>query len=221
VVLQLFKAVIFDWDGTLVDSTQVILTSFHKALSEVDADVSDEFLARRIGIGTKLMIIDALKENRVDFDEEYVEALIRTKLNYHVKLSFEAPIFDGAIKLLEELKGRVKIALATMSNQIVIDKMLEDRNLTDYFNFVISADAVKNPKPNPEVFLKTAHKLEVDPKECVVIEDSIFGVKAAKKAGMKCIAIPTGFYSKKELKKENPDLIADNVKDKKILRFIF
>jgi HAD superfamily hydrolase (TIGR01509 family) len=221
VVTKLFKVVIFDWDGTLVDSTQVILASFHKALSDVDADVSDEFLARRIGIGTRLMIIDALKENDVTFDEEYVEQLINKKLGYQIEHSDQAPLFEGAVKLLDVLKGKVNMAVATMTNRVIIDRMLRDRSLTKYFDFVISADAVEKPKPNPEIFLKTAQQLEVKPGDCVVIEDSIFGVEAAKKAGMNCIVTPTGFYSKMELAKKNPDLTADNLKDKRILNFIF
>ena len=74
-----------------------------------------------------------------------------------------------------------------------------------------------NPKPDPEIFLKCAFDLKCRPERCIVIEDSIFGVKAAKEANMKCIAIPSGSYSKEELQKQKPDLIVTSIKEKEII----
>jgi len=221
-VIQLFKAVIFDWDGTLADSKKVIVESFQKVLSQIGCVVTDEFLERRMGTGARSMIIDALKENEIQFDDEYLQKLIEKKLDYHVQLSKNINLFEGTIELLETLNGRIRIALATMSNRRVIDNLLNEKNLTKYFEVVISANDVKNPKPNPEIFLRCARELGVDPEKCVVIEDSVFGVEAAKKAEMKCIAVPTGFYFGEELRKKNPDLLITSISDKgKILDFLF
>ncbi|MCJ7721699.1 HAD family phosphatase, partial [Candidatus Bathyarchaeota archaeon] len=73
---------------------------------------------------------------------------------------------------------------------------------------------VANPKPDPEVFLVAAKKLGVAPEDCVVVEDSVFGVRAAKAANMKCIAVPSGAYSKEELEQEQPDLMIDSLLEK-------
>lgn len=216
-----FKAVIFDWDGTLADSKKVIIESFQKVLSDINCIVDDDFLERMIGIGTKLMIIESLKENHIEYDDNFVEELTKKKLEHQVNLSKNVKLFDGIVLLLEELHGRIKIALATMSNRVVIEDLLKQKGLESFFEVVISADDVINPKPHPEIFIKCAKKLNVDPKDCVVVEDSIFGVEAAKTAGMKCIAVPTGFYSKEELKKLNPDLIVDAIEDvETILNFL-
>ncbi len=216
-----FKAVIFDWDGTLADSKKVIIESFQKVLSDINCIVDDDFLERMIGIGTKLMIIESLKENHIEYDDNFVEELTKKKLEHQVNLSKNVKLFDGTVLLLEELHGRIKIALATMSNRVVIEDLLKQKGLESFFEVVISADDVINPKPHPEIFIKCAKKLNVDPKDCVVVEDSIFGVEAAKTAGMKCIAVPTGFYSKEELKKLNPDLIVDAIEDvETILNFL-
>ena len=217
-----FKAVIFDWDGTLADSKKVIVESFQKALSDIGCVVDDDFLERRIGIGTRLMIIDSLKENKIEYTDQFIEQLIGRKLEHQVNISKNVSLFDGVVELLEALQGRIRIALATMSNREVIDKLLDEKGLTKYFEVVISADDVKNPKPNPEVFLTCAKKLNIDPKDCVVVEDSLFGVEAAKKAGMKCIAIPSGAYTEEELSAKRPDLLVNSITERKqMLRFLF
>ena len=123
--------------------------------------------------------------------------------------------------LLKALKPLVKIALATMSNRRVIEKTLREKNVREYFDLIITIDEVEKPKPDPEAFIKCAEAMNCRPEKCVVVEDSIFGVIAARRAGMRCIAVPSGVYSKSDLEKEKPDLIIDSIKEKdKILAYI-
>ena len=68
-----------------------------------------------------------------------------------------------------------------------------------YFETILTAEYISHSKPNPEIFLKTAEQLKTSPQKCVVLEDSIFGVKAAKAGGMGCIAVTTGVYTAEEL----------------------
>jgi beta-phosphoglucomutase-like phosphatase (HAD superfamily) len=84
----------------------------------------------------------------------------------------------------------------------------------------LTVEAVSHSKPDPEIFLITAEQLKASPVGCVVFEDSIFGVKAAKSAGMNCIAVTTGVYGRKELEKEKPDLVVETLNDPEILRFV-
>ena len=98
--------------------------------------------------------------------------------------------------------------------------MLRAMNLEKYFQKVLTAESITDSKPNPEIFLKTAKTLKASFEQCVVFEDSIFGVKAAKVGGMGCIAVTTGVYNKKELDAENPDLTVKNLKDPRILPFV-
>jgi beta-phosphoglucomutase-like phosphatase (HAD superfamily) len=109
-----------------------------------------------------------------------------------------------------------------MSNRKVVDKILSEKRIKKYFNVVVTADEVKRPKPNPEIFILSAAKLGVDQKDCVVIEDSIFGVRAAKAAKMKCIAVPSGVYNKEELEREHPHLVINSLAEKETVKqFIF
>ena len=213
----MFDMVIFDWDGTLADTQEVIVLAFQKVLRKVGCEVSDEFLERRIGIGAKNMFREALEIAKIRYDEEMINRLLEEKTKIHLMLTPKIKLFDGVTDLLEALRPLVKLALATMSNREVIEKTLREKGIKSYFNFVITADEVEKPKPDPEAFLKCAETMRCKPEKCVVIEDSVFGVIAARRAGMKCIAIPSGFYSKSDLEKEKPDLIVDSIKEKNMI----
>ena len=129
-------------------------------------------------------------------------------------------LFSGVKELLEALQGKIKMGLASMNNQSVIAHMVNANGLEKYFDIILTAESISHSKPDPEIFLKTAFKLKTNPAECVVFEDSIFGVKAAKSANMGCIAVTTGVYVKQELEVERPDLVVKTLNDSRILQFI-
>jgi len=216
------KAVIFDWDGTLADTKRAVVQSFQKVLVEAGCVVSDEFIERRMGIGTKKTIIEAFRECRMRLDVLTLEKLAKEKIRIQAEFTDIVSLFDGVTELLEALHGKTKIALATMSSRKVVDKLLSEKRIGGYFDVVVTADEIVNPKPDPEVFLVSAAKLGVEPEDCVVVEDSVFGVRAAKEADMKCIAVSSGAYSMEELQEENPDLMINSLVEKeRILSFIF
>jgi len=210
----MFKAVIFDWDGTLADTRRTVTESFRRVLSEAGYTISDEFIDRRIGVGTRKIMEDALRECGIDFNEEELERLVERKIEFQTELTGAVDLFEGAVELLDALYGRVKIALATMGPRKVVDRLLSEKSIRRYFDVVVTADEVPKPKPNPEIFLKAARRIKVRPEECLVVEDSIFGVKAAKAAGMGCVAVPSGAYTAEELRKEEPDLLINSLKEK-------
>lgn len=216
------KAVIFDWDGTLAYTMKAVVQSFQKVLTEAGCRISDEFIARRMGIGTKKTIIEAFRECHMRLDVSTLEKLADEKVRIQAGLADIVSLFDGATELLEALQKKTKIALATMSGRKVVDKLLPAKRIAKYFDVVVSADEVANPKPDPEVFLVAAKKLGVAPEDCVVVEDSVFGVRAAKAANMKCIAVHSGVYSREELQEEQPDMVIGSLIEKeKMLGFIF
>jgi beta-phosphoglucomutase len=216
----MFEAVIFDWDGTLGDTRRVIVISFQKALGEINVKVSKEFIERRIGIGAAETIREVLRSAKVQFDEQLVERLVERKSTIEIELTNGDELFEGARELLGALQGKVKMGLASMNNRSVIMHMLKTNGISDCFDAVLTAESISHSKPDPEIFLKTASQLKSKPERCVILEDSIFGVKAAKSANMACVAVTTGVYSKEELAKEKPDLIVETLKDPEILRFI-
>ena len=191
----MFDAVIFDWDGTLADTRQVIVISFQKALNEVNCKVTNEYIERRIGIGAAETFRDIIRSAKVDVDEKLIYHLIERKSQLEIELTDQVQLFPGVKELLEALHGKVKMGLASMNNHSVISHLVKANDLEKYFDVILTAESVSNSKPNSEIFLKTAAKLKTSSEKCVVIEDSIFGVKAAKSANMGCIGVTTGVYS--------------------------
>ena len=216
----MFEAVIFDWDGTLADTRQAIVIAFQKALSEINCKVSDEYIERRIGIGAADTFQDILRSAKMQFDEKLIQRLVERKSQLEIELTDQVKLFLGARELLEALHGKVKLGLASMNNRSVIIHLLKAKEIENCFDAVLTAESISHSKPNPEIFLKAASKLDASPEKCVVFEDSIFGVKAAKSANMSCVAVVTGVYSKVELEKEKPDLTVKTLKDRQIVPFI-
>src|SRR3972149_2354247 len=218
----MFEAVIFDWDGTLADTRQVIVASFQKTLSAIHCKISDAFIERLIGIGSAETFREILQSTKMPFDETLIKSLVEKKIQNEIKMSNKVALFDGSLNLLETLHARIKLGLASMNDHEVINHLLKMTNTARFFTVVVTADDIINPKPHPEIFLKCALRLRSSPDKCVVIEDSVFGVKAAKAAKMGCIGVLTGVYSREELKKANPNLIVDSFNEKgEILKFIF
>jgi beta-phosphoglucomutase len=216
----MFKAVIFDWDGTLADTRQAIVISFQKTLSEINCEVSAEYIERRIGIGAAETFRDVLRTSKSPFEEGLIQQLVTRKSQLEIELSSQVKLFSGVKELLEAIRGKIKMGLASMNNHSVIAHMVNANGLEKYFDVILTAESISHSKPDPEIFLKTAFKLKANPAECVVFEDSIFGVKAAKSANMGCIAVTTGVYVKRELEVERPDLVVKTLNDSRILPFI-
>ena len=217
----MFEAVIFDWDGTLADTRRVVVASFQKALRDIHCEISDKFIERRIGIGSAETFREILQASKIRFDEVLIKRLVEKKIQSEIELSSNVRLFDGSLDLLESLQGKVKLGLASMNDREIIGHLLKMTNTQRFFDVILTAGDISKPKPNPEIFLKCARKLRSSQEGCVVVEDSIFGVEAAKKAGMGCIAVLTGVYYRTELENAGADLIVSSLREKEvILQFV-
>jgi len=157
----------------------------------------------------------------IKFDDATIDQLIDIKIQTEIEVTDQVQLFQGVRELLSDLHGNKQLTLASMNNRRVIDHMIRELGLEGYFQIIVTAEDVHKPKPDPDIFLCTAQRIGASPKECVVVEDSIFGVEAARAAGMCGIAVLTGAYNKKEIAKVNPDLIVDSLENKEaILKFI-
>jgi beta-phosphoglucomutase len=218
----MFDAVIFDWDGTLADSRQVIVDSFQKALCTIHCSISSEFIERLIGVGSAETFREILRASKTRFDEPLIKSLVKRKIQNEIEMSANIKLLPGALELLEALQGKIKVGLASMNDPEAIKHLLKTTGTQRFFDVVVTAGDIAKPKPNPEIFLTCARKLASEPRKCVVFEDSIFGVEAAKAAEMGCIAVLTGVYARNELKKAKPDLIVGALTERsKILNLIF
>lgn len=183
------KAVIFDLDGTLVDSEPNYLEAERRLLAGYGISFDEEAKREYIGRSTR----DVLEAIRTRYGlAADVETLSAVKNRLYLEIAGRGtPVFPEMRKLLDRLAGaRYPLALASGSSAEAVDAVLAITALRDSFDVAVSADEVALGKPAPDLFLETARRLGVAPGRCVVLEDSQHGVEAARRAGMRCIAIP-------------------------------
>ncbi len=183
----MLKSVIFDMDGVILDSEPIHLEVDKMVLKECDFDATDEILIKYIGMSNPDMWKDLKKKYSLKPSvEELLELQKKLKIKVYEETKLEA--IKGINELLDDLvENKIMISLASSSPRYFIEAVLNKLLIRDYFKFVISGEEVEKGKPYPDIFLKTAEKLGINPEECVVIEDSKNGVRAAIAAGMKCI----------------------------------
>ena len=180
-------AIIFDMDGTLVATTEADFLAWQRVFADAGRKLSYEDYFPLLGKKSHDVVYHELK-----LLGEEAENALHSKMKYFEEIVEQKGIamMPHAEALLKELKAlQVPLALATSSRKLKMELVLEEVGILEYFNVLVSGEDVINGKPNPDIFLLAASKLQVRPEHCVVLEDAITGVTAAKAAGMKCIAI--------------------------------
>lgn len=185
------KAVIFDLDGTLVDNNEYHLQTWKHYLKEEGIDISDENYNAHVNGRTNKDAIEYIYGRKMS-DAEAMEYTLEKEAIYRkIYQPFIKPV-EGLIPFLESLdKMRVPIGMATSGIQVNIDFMFDHIPIKKYFKVIVNSAHIKNGKPDPEIYLKAASLLNIDPENCLVFEDAAVGIQSAKAAGMKVIAIDT------------------------------
>jgi HAD superfamily hydrolase (TIGR01509 family) len=118
------------------------------------------------------------------------------------------PLIDGAQEAVARLAEHYRLAVASSSNRPLIDTVLDVAGLARYFEATVSSEEVPRGKPAPDVYLEAARRLDVDPERCAAIEDSHGGIRSAKAAGMRVIAIPNPSYPPDDASLAQADVVA-------------
>jgi len=205
------KAIIFDMDGVIADTEKAYMESFNKILEKFNIKINkNEWFQRFPGTGTTYTMSTVFKEHNFKPKEGLNYWLERWKKEYEKVITKEKikPIkgFLEFNKKLNELQTKKIIATGSHRRNVFI--VLKSFGIENEFDVVGNED-IKQPKPDPKLFLFAAEKLNSESKDCIVFEDSVVGLIAAKRAGMRCVALTTS-YPRKVLEKENPDLIIDD-----------
>ena len=209
------KAVIFDKDGVLVETFYLYYRAYKKIFSELGINITRNDIAKRYGMKGAEIIKQIMNERRINIKEKQLKELTNKKDRlYYEMAEKKLELLPGVIKLLIYLKNKnYKIGIASSASKEIIEQLLRVMKIKKYFDATISGLEVNSSKPHPEIFLECAKRLKVKPEECIVIEDSVHGIEAAKRAGMKCIAVATGQHSREELQKMKPDLLLNTLKE--------
>jgi pyrophosphatase PpaX len=182
-----FPVVLFDLDGTLVDSAAAILGSFHHATETVlQRRFPDDEILARVG-GTNLAHQMAL------LDPDRVDELVRVYRAHNDPQYSELACFEGVLDVLQQLKieGR-RLGIVSAKRRPTVERVLLSAGMGEYFDVVVGSDDTQRHKPDPEPVLKALELLEADPDEVAYVGDSPFDVAAARAAGVFAVAVGWG-----------------------------
>ncbi len=184
----MIKAVIFDMDGVIVDSEQIWDDAEKQVFSSYGIDITEADQLKTRNMNMQQVSKYWSSQAQTPFSMEVSEQRVIKQVCQMIE---QTPVaMQGALNLLEQIhKMNIPIGLATNAPKPVCHTVLQCLQIETYFSSVQTADDVINTKPHPEIYLKSADKLKVDPQHCLVFEDSPTGVKAAHAAGMKVIYV--------------------------------
>lgn len=183
-----FRAVVFDMDGLLLNSEEAWHAAERDLLANHGAELTE--VDRLASVGRSVDEVIVWYAERIGWGPERVlelrDELVRLVRERYVEI---APM-PGARELIAQLRGRVRLGLASNTDRSLVDHALAATGLAEAFGVVVTAEDVERPKPAPDLYLLACECLGVRPDEAVALEDSETGVAAAKAAGMWCVAVP-------------------------------
>jgi HAD superfamily hydrolase (TIGR01509 family) len=182
------QAVIFDMDGVIVDSESRHEQAFLDTVERIGYGQTHGInFQNYVGRSDRELWQEFLSRHQPGYS---AEELLRMKSQRVIEiLQRDQPLFEGLPELIEQLAARYRLALASGSDRIIVEAVLDLGGLRRYFPVTVSCNDVARGKPAPDIFLRAAGQLGVPPRDCWVIEDSKPGVAAGRAAGMTVVAI--------------------------------
>jgi beta-phosphoglucomutase len=195
----MLRALIFDFNGIIVDDEPIHFELFKQVLAEEGIKLTEaDYYARYLGFDDRGAFTAAYREHGRSLDEKLLARLIdRKTIYYQSEIRSKVRIFPGVEKLVTTLVPVLPLAVASGALRQEIETILSAAGLLKHFAVIISAEDVDHGKPEPEIFLKALARLNaqvedghpIDAADCLVIEDSKEGIRGARRAGMKCLAV--------------------------------
>ena len=188
----MIEAVVFDLDGVLIQSEEVWDEVRGAYVRERSGRWDAELQRALMGLSSVewscyLHDFAGVPDDPETINDEVVRRMLAA---YRQRL----PLIDGAVAAVQRLAARYRLGLASSSNRTLIDAVLDLAGLAEYFQVTVSSEEVARGKPAPDVYLEAARRLGVEPARCAAVEDSHAGIRSAKAAGMRVIAIPNPAY---------------------------
>jgi HAD superfamily hydrolase (TIGR01509 family) len=185
-------AVVFDLDGLLLDTEQVWDEVREQLVRERGGRWHDRAQADMMGMSSCEWSRYLHDELGLEEPPEELNRLVVERMEERYREAL--PLVDGAVEAVQRIGARWPLGLASSSNRPLIDLALEEMGVADLFRATVSSEEVERGKPAPDVYLEAARRLEVPPERAAAIEDSGAGIRSAKAAGMRVVAIPNRHF---------------------------
>ena len=211
----MLKAVLFDMDGVIVDSEPLHKKAYYKMFDDVEIDVSDRLFESFTGQSTLKICKTLCHDFSLSNSPEDLVNLKRKHFKYIFENDTEFKLIDGVLDLIKDyIRNGLVLVLASSASMVTINNIFKRFNLDKYFTAKLSGADLHASKPHPEIFIKAAQTSGFKKDECIVIEDSTNGIKAAKAAGIYCIGFDSIHSKNQDYSKA--DLI---VKDLSLIKY--
>ncbi|MCH7370820.1 beta-phosphoglucomutase family hydrolase [Aeromonas sp. MR16] len=184
-----YDALIFDMDGTLVDSMPLHLDAWELTSAEFGLPFDRAQLNEYGGIPTRKIVAILAEQHGLSID---IEAFARRKIALYMEQIDKAGVFPQMWELVRQHHGKVPMGIGTGSPRNQAERILRSTGLDAYISVLVSADDVTNHKPHPDTFLRVAERLGANPANCLVFEDTRIGIQAGKAAGMATVLATEG-----------------------------
>ena len=184
-----YDALIFDMDGTLVDSMPLHLDAWALTSAEFGLPFDRAQLNEYGGIPTRKIVAILAEQHGLSID---IEAFARRKIALYMEQIDKAGVFPQMWELVRQHHGKVPMGIGTGSPRNQAERILRSTGLDAYISVLVSADDVTNHKPHPDTFLRVAERLGANPANCLVFEDTRIGIQAGKAAGMATVLATEG-----------------------------
>ncbi len=205
----MIRAVIFDYNGLLVDDLQLHEEAYFKTAKKFGIPITMEKIKEFISLAPEKKVREYFGENLSD---EEVKKILEVKTKYYEELvGGNNIVFDGVEEIVDYLSKKYILAIVTNTTKAYFDKFFP-KELAAKFKERIFADDIDNPKPAPDSLLRMVERLGLAKEDCIYIGDAVFDAQAAKAAGIKFILIATGNDKKDVLLKEGGKVL-DNIKE--------
>jgi HAD superfamily hydrolase (TIGR01509 family) len=177
-----FSALIFDCDGTLVDTARAHLAAYNVALAKAREEMSWQWYSTRLGVPARELLIELFEERQLELAIE--EAVADHARAYQASFPQMREI-TAVAEVARAYHGKVPMAVASNGIRANVVGSLRGAGLLDLFDSVVGVDEVEQGKPEPDLYLEAARRLNVAPEDCIVFEDTAEGLEAAHRAGMR------------------------------------
>jgi len=208
-----YKGIIFDLDGTLIDTVPDLAVAVDRTLVDMGHEPAGEIRVRDwLGNGASKLIERALRFAEADVPTEHGHALALFMQHFGEEFTTRSRLFHGVLEALPALMAQgCSLAICSNRPSHLIKPLLDHLHIGSFFSAWVGGDDLPVKKPDPRPLLHTASKITLSPKDCLVVGDSINDVQSARSAGMAVAAVRYGYNYGEDISASHPDLIIGSV----------